>query len=428
MKTISPIALSEMKMFRNNLSDFFKVIDQQFRSPDPMQDKQKLYAAEAELYSHAQILNLCSLFSISDPKGRVIYANDKFCEVSGYTFDELYNKPHSIVRHPDTPAHVFKEMWSTIGNGKVWQGELKNKAKNGSAYWVLATVSPVLGEDGKPIRYISVRVDITKQKLAEEALQEAKTKIDHELLENIDYAKYIHSSFLTPEEELKAAFPESFLIYHAQKIISGDFYKVERRKDKSIIVLGDSTGHGVSASYISVMALNVLSRIMENWPDNPFSILKDMDHELNRIIHLNKKTPIIETADMIVCCIDHKKMILKYASARMRGVIMRGEQLIELERDSCTIGAISDKQLPLTNKEILLQHGDILYLFTDGVADQFGGPNDKRFNYKHLYQVINENSNQPMWMQRNSIVEALTEWKGNHDQTDDMTLLGLKIV
>jgi len=190
---------------KKTLKIFFKYFSESIKQlvySNQLETKQKLYAAEAELYSHAQILNMCSLFSISDLKGRIIYANDKFCEISGYTFEELKNKPHSIVRHPDTSASVFREMWSTVGHGRVWQGELKNRTKNGSAYWVLATVAPVMGENEKPIQYISVRVDITKQKQAEEELREAKDKIDNELLLNVNYAKYIHGSFLTPEEEL----------------------------------------------------------------------------------------------------------------------------------------------------------------------------------------------------------------------------------
>ena len=133
---------------------------------------------EAELASHTEILNQSALVTISDLKGNILHANELFCRVSKYSIEEILYKPHSIIRHPDTPSSVFKEMWSTIGNGNVWKGEIKNKAKDGSDYWVIATIAPVLGTDGKPIKYISIRYDITKQKEAEAELIQAKKKID----------------------------------------------------------------------------------------------------------------------------------------------------------------------------------------------------------------------------------------------------------
>ncbi|MBC7863278.1 MAG: PAS domain S-box protein [Bacteroidia bacterium] len=135
----------------------------------------------AEFNSQNEILDKSSLLSVSDLKGNITYVNDKFCEVSKYGREELLGKPHSIVRHPDTSSETFKEMWRVIGSGKVWQGELQNLAKDGSSYWVCATVSPVLGQNGKPVKYISMRQDITKQKLLSEELNQTKSRIDSDL-------------------------------------------------------------------------------------------------------------------------------------------------------------------------------------------------------------------------------------------------------
>ncbi len=237
---------------------------------------------EAELFSHIEIMNQSALLTISDLKGNIIHANELFCSVSKYGLDEVLNKSHSIIRHPDTLSSVFKEMWNTIGKGKVWQGEIKNKAKDGSDYWVIATIAPVLGANGKPIKYISVRYDITKQKQVEEELRQAKKNVDNELLENITYAKHIHSSFLSNNQGIETC-KDSFLLYKARKIISGDFYKIERTDNKFTVVIGDSTGHGISASYISVLALNILSRVMRFCYEDPGKILALINKELNII-------------------------------------------------------------------------------------------------------------------------------------------------
>jgi len=184
---------------------------------------------DAEMDSYYNIMDKSALVSVSDLKGNIIHANQLFCSVSKYSIEELLNKPHSIIRHPETPSIVFKDMWNTIGRGNVWQGQLKNKAKDGSDYWVLATVAPVMGKNGKPINYISVRYDITNHKRTEEQLKSLKTKIDYELLQNVEYAKNIHSAFLNYDDS--GAGEDSFLIYKALKIISGDFYKIERKEN-----------------------------------------------------------------------------------------------------------------------------------------------------------------------------------------------------
>ncbi len=120
-----------------------------------------LHNKEAELKAREALLQKACLVSETDRKGIITYANDKFCEVSGYSLDELLGQPHNIVRHPDMPKETFREMWRTIGRGKTWRGIIKNKRKDGKPYWVDATIAPVLGKDGKPMKYIAIRFDIT---------------------------------------------------------------------------------------------------------------------------------------------------------------------------------------------------------------------------------------------------------------------------
>jgi PAS domain S-box-containing protein len=381
---------------------------------------------EAELISHMEIFNHSALLSVSDLKGKIIYANENFCKISGYRLDELLGQPHSIVRHPDTPAAVFKDMWTKIGSGSIWQGELKNKSRNGTDYWVIATIAPVMGTNGKPVKYISVRYDITSQKKAEEELREAKKKIDNELFENIAYAKHIHSSFLSNDEgnELSS---DSFLIYRPQKMISGDFYKIERKGDKLMLVIGDSTGHGISASYISVLALNILSRIMKFNFEDPGKILKMINHELNRITHYNKEKQLIESADMIICCIDKNLMKLTYASAKMRAFIIRGNEVIILEKDKITIGAEKSSHIKITDRKIDIEKGDLLYIASDGAFDQIGGPKDKCMGFNHFISIIKRLRDKPMHEQNIEIHDALDKWKGENEQTDDITLFGIRI-
>jgi len=123
---------------------------------------QKLLEEVEELRVRANITNLTSIVSEADLKGDIISINEKFCQVSKYSRDELLGKPHNTTRHPDMPKETFRQMWATIGRGETFRGIIKNRAKDGTPYYVDAVVAPVLGENGKPKKYIGVRYDITE--------------------------------------------------------------------------------------------------------------------------------------------------------------------------------------------------------------------------------------------------------------------------
>jgi len=123
--------------------------------------KSRLVAVESELQVRTDIMNVTSIVSEADKKGDILSVNDKFIEVSKYSRDELIGRPHNTTRHPDMPKETFKALWSTIGRGDVFRGVIKNRAKDGTPYYVDAVVAPILGDNGKPMKYLGVRYDIT---------------------------------------------------------------------------------------------------------------------------------------------------------------------------------------------------------------------------------------------------------------------------
>jgi len=124
--------------------------------------EEELEKISNELEARTKILNATAIVSETDKYGTITFVNETFCKVAKYTPEELLGKPHNIVRHPDMPKEAFKQMWDTIQAGGIFRGIVKNRAKDGSPYWVIATVAPVLGTDGKPYKYIGVRIDITE--------------------------------------------------------------------------------------------------------------------------------------------------------------------------------------------------------------------------------------------------------------------------
>jgi PAS domain S-box-containing protein len=131
-----------------------------------------------QLSIHEQALNQIAIVSEADSQGRITYVNDLFCQISGYSRAELIGKDHRVLNSGHHPKTFFREMWATIGAGRVWQDEVCNRAKDGSVYWVYGTIVPFMGSDGKPQRYLSIRVPITDRKLAEEKVIEQRKAVE----------------------------------------------------------------------------------------------------------------------------------------------------------------------------------------------------------------------------------------------------------
>lgn len=137
-------------------------------SQGTVQDVTELRRVEKKLNNYVALVNKSVITSSTDLAGNIIYASNAFCRVSKYEKSELIGKNHRIIRHPDMSEEIYKELWNTITHNQTWQGEIKNKAKDGSVYWVYAVISPDFDEEGERIGYTAIRQDITDKKRAEE--------------------------------------------------------------------------------------------------------------------------------------------------------------------------------------------------------------------------------------------------------------------
>ena len=173
----------KVKIIKDNKEYIFKVEATKFKDKVivTLTDITKLVAQKEKLDEVNEILNQYKkavddllIVSKTDPKGIITYVNDKFCEISGYSREELIGKSHNIIRHPDMPKEVFKNMWETIKRGEIWRGIIKNKKKDGGEYWVDAGIMPIKNHKGEIIEYIALRTDITELVKAKEKAQEAE--------------------------------------------------------------------------------------------------------------------------------------------------------------------------------------------------------------------------------------------------------------
>ena len=246
---------------------------------------------------------------------------------------------------------------------------------------------------------------------------------------SIRYASNIQNAVFPPVELIDKLLPDSFILSKPKDIVSGDFYWLAEKDNKIVIVLADCTGHGVPGAFMSLLGITLLNDIVniEGITRSDAIVTKLRERVTHSLQQGRKDIPTTDGLDIALCVLDLQRHRLQFSGGMHNIVLIRDKKLEEVKADRFSVCVISDSAGPFTMKEIECRKGDVLYLFSDGYQDQFGGDFNKKFLRTHFYMILLEIHELPMSKQREILEYRLIEWMNDKIQTDDITVMGIRL-
>jgi len=246
-----------------------------------------------------------------------------------------------------------------------------------------------------------------------------------QITDSINYANTIQTALLPSEKELLRDLPGAFVFFEPRDIISGDFYFVAKTGDGVLFAVADCTGHGVPGAMMSMLGVEELQKAIAVSPD-PGKILIEVNRSIRNLLRQSAEGGTSRDGmDIAFCYLQGNT--LRYAGAQRPLWICRNNELIEYKGTKMAIGGITPDDQVFVTHSIALQSGDMIYLSSDGYADQFGGETGKKMMTKNMKMLLSRIAHESTEVQRSKISEAFTTWKGKREQVDDVCVMGVRI-
>ena len=287
--------------------------------------------------------------------------------------------------------------------------------------------------------------EITTQRDEIESQKDIIEEIYHHVEESINYATRLQKSILPDNKVLTKYFSDHFVLFKPKDKVSGDFYWWTHIENHTVITAADSTGHGVPGAFMSMLGVSFLREIVQKeYITHPGVILRKLRKEIIKALKQKGETGEQKDGmDMALISVNHETNILQFAGANNPLYIISENQIeglqvienmtkesskffYEIKPDKMPI-AIYEKMDKFQTHEIQLQKGDQVFMFSDGFADQFGGPKDKKFKYKPFKKLLLENSKKTLEEQKYTINAAFEDWRNNTEQVDDVVIVSIKV-
>lgn len=361
------------------------------------------------------------------------FNNRKEIFISNY-FEE-YNKYIKGIQNPvsgkDSASIIYLPLW--LKDRVVGLITVQSYEKNVySEYHMdilrgLATTIAAAIENAKLYESLEDKVrERTAEVVKQKEIIEEKNK---NITDSIIYAKRIQDATLPAKELVRNYLHDSFVLFKPKDIVSGDFYWIERVEETILFAVVDCTGHGVPGAFLSLIGHNSLNQIVNELKIyQPNKILEELNRIVSKTLHNSTEGTINikDGMDMAICSLNLSTNLLQFAGAFNPLYLVRDGNMEEIKGDKFPIGAGFTLNPEFTNNVIQLKEGDCIYLFSDGYADQFGGPKGKKFKYSRFKEILVEINDKDMSEQHDILNNMIEEWQGDLEQIDDVCVIGIR--
>jgi serine phosphatase RsbU (regulator of sigma subunit) len=349
-----------------------------------------------------ELMNLTMTLAImSESKNSLIPAHSQ----------TISSRAHTTGRH----ITIMKTLTHLV---TVVTGELQESLAQ------LAEFNEELSATNDELRAVNDQLDQTiKEVNQKNEIIEARNQ---DIMDSILYARRIQRAILPEEQKFKASFSDYFIYYRPKDIVSGDFYWLVEEPGRVAIAVVDCTGHGVPGAFMSLMGYNTLNRVfqeMKEW--DPAYALERLDS----IVRKDLKQDSGGTNDgmeLMLCIVNQKEQAISIASANRPALLVKDNEIIEIKGDKKPIGGSLSPHKPFSLQRFPIKKGMRLYMFSDGITDQFGGDSRRKFTPKRLKELVLEIQPLTMEKQYSLFEQRMNQWKGNIEQLDDMILIALE--
>ncbi len=270
--------------------------------------------------------------------------------------------------------------------------------------------------------------EITAQRDEIEIQKDELDRKNQAILADIKAAERIQKAVLPKKEYINRILPEHFIFYKPQSIVSGDFYWLRQIQQFTVVVAADCTGHGVPGALMSMLGIAFLNEIVNKINTlKPNQILNELRDEVKKALQVTKHHESMkEGMDIALCVLNNENNILQYAGAYNPIYLIRNNELHNIKADKQPI-AIHLREKEFTNNKIELQKNDVIYMFSDGFQDQFGGLENKKLMSKNFKQILTDIHHEPMEKQKILLQQKFDYWKQDNEQIDDVLVMGFRV-
>jgi len=311
-----------------------------------------------------------------------------------------------VINPVDTPYHLI--LYSVLVIALV--------------YWLVRSQTRTLIKTRKLLKEKEQAIELIEKQKIELELR------DKNMTDSLIYAQRIQEALLPSEVYFRKHFKDSFIFFKPKDIVSGDFYWIGEKGDKVFVVAADCTGHGVPGALMSMIGLEIIEKtINEDNIENPSQILTILNKGLEKTFSRGKNigTIIRDGMDIGLCVIDKKRKKVFYSGAFFPLYLIRNNSLTEIKGDKIIIG-MNRENIPYAEHELDLLDEDILYIFSDGYIDQFGGAENRKFMYRRFRYLLLTIHRFPMKDQKAILEENIKTWIGKNEQVDDIMVIGFR--